>query len=127
VQRELESFADSLDALHQTLVVTEGGWISGKEELRERLGALYGAVTAYEGRPSESQLQRMRQLGAELEAAQARFETQSGDLAARNRSLEKNGLEPLQRLSREAWEARQEGAAGSAAAAAMGLGALLAL
>jgi photosystem II stability/assembly factor-like uncharacterized protein len=72
-QRELESFADSLDALHQTLVVTEGGWISGKEELRERLGALYGAVTAYEGRPSESQLQRMRQLGAELEAAQARL------------------------------------------------------
>lgn len=126
-QRELESFADSLDALHRTLVVTEGGWISGKEELRERLGALYGAVTAYEGRPSASQLQRMRQLGAELEAAQARFETQSGDLAARNRSLEKNGLEPLQRLSREAWEARQEGAAGSAAAAAMGLGVLLAL
>jgi hypothetical protein len=53
---ELEAFADSLETLHQKLVVTEGGWISGKEELRERLGGLYGAVVGYEGRPSESQM-----------------------------------------------------------------------
>jgi len=30
----LESFAESLDTLHKTLVVTEGGWISCQEELR---------------------------------------------------------------------------------------------
>ena len=124
---ELEAFADSLDTLHQKLVVTEGGWISGKEELRERLGGLYGAVVGYEGRPSESQMQRMQQLGSELEAARTSFEKQSGSLTALNRSLEKKGLEPLQRLSRETWEARQEGAAGSAAAAVTGLRTLLAL
>ncbi len=124
---EIEAFADSLETLHKRLVVTEGGWISGKEELRERLGGLYGAVIGYEGRPSESQLQRMRQLGAELESARTSFEKQSGSLTELNRSLEKRGLEPMQRLSREAWEARQEGAAGSAAAAVMGLRTLLAL
>lgn len=124
---ELEAFADSLDTLHQKLVVTEGGWISGKEELRERLGGLYGAVVGYEGRPSESQMQRMQQLGSELEAARTSFEKQSGSLTALNRSLEKKGLEPLQRLSRETWEKRQEGAAGSAAAAVTGLRTLLAL
>jgi hypothetical protein len=69
----------------------------------------------------------MQQLGSELEAARTSFEKQTGSLTALNRSLEKKGLEPLQRLSRETWEKRQEGAAGSAAAAVTGLRTLLAL
>ena len=70
--RLVQSYASSLDELHGTLVVAdEGGWISGKEQLRERLGNLYGAVTSYEGRPSASQLQRKEQLQAELAAARA--------------------------------------------------------
>jgi len=36
--------------------VTEGGWISGQEKLRERLGTLYGDVSGYDGRPTDSQL-----------------------------------------------------------------------
>ena len=56
----LEAFADSLDTLHQTLVVAEGGgWIAGKEELREHLGGLFGDISNYDGRPSDSQLERM--------------------------------------------------------------------
>jgi photosystem II stability/assembly factor-like uncharacterized protein len=128
-RRELEAFADSLDGLHETLVVTEGGWISGREELRERLGALYGAVTAYEGRPSESQLQRMAQLAAELQAAAGSFDSKAEAVAGLNRSLARRELEPLAPLSREAWRARQQGAgsAGAAAATVLGLAAALGL
>ena len=67
----LEGFADSLDSLHKTLVVTEGGWISGQEELRERLGTLYGDVSFYDGRPTDSQIERMGRLQTELEGKQA--------------------------------------------------------
>jgi photosystem II stability/assembly factor-like uncharacterized protein len=125
-RRELEAFAASLDGLHETLVVTEGGWISGREELRERLGALYGAVTAYEGRPSESQLQRMAQLATELQAAAGGFDSMLETAEGLNRSLARRELAPLAPLSREAWQARQQGRAGSAAsatAAAFGLAA----
>lgn len=127
-RRELEAFAGSLDGLHETLVVTEGGWISGREELRERLGALYGAVTGYEGRPSESQLERLVQLADELQSAAGSFDSMVGSADRLNRILSGRGLAPLAPLSREAWQARQQrrgGPAGAAAAAAVGLAAVL--
>ena len=38
-----------LEELYSTLVATrEGGWLSGEEQLRERLAFLYGAINSYE-------------------------------------------------------------------------------
>ena len=115
----LEDFADSLDALHQSLVVTEGGWISGREELRERLGTLYGDISFYDGRPTDSQLERMATLQAELDAKNSEFEAIAKKVDSVNRILAKHDLQPLTLLTREEWEARQEGAGGSASMAAM--------
>jgi photosystem II stability/assembly factor-like uncharacterized protein len=116
----LESFAESLDTLHKTLVVAEeGGWIAGKEELRERIGTLYGDVSGYDGRPSGSQIERLERLQDELEAKQAEFEAEAGKIDSLNRILAKRDLEPLTRLTLEEWEARQEGAGGSASTAGM--------
>jgi photosystem II stability/assembly factor-like uncharacterized protein len=109
----LEGFADSLDALHETLVVTEGGWISGREELRERIGNLYGDVSGYDGRPSGSQLERLARLQGEFEAKRAEFETEAKNIDRLNRIVAKRDLEPLTRLTHEEWQARQEGAGGS--------------
>ncbi len=127
-RRQVEELVDSLEKLHGTLVVAEdGGWISGKEQLRERLGSLYGAVTSYEGRPSQSQLQRMQQLQAELAAADSRFQELTGRLTDINRALEKQGLDPLEVLTQEHWLQRQEGRGGSPAAALEALTALRSL
>jgi photosystem II stability/assembly factor-like uncharacterized protein len=115
----LESFADSLEALHETLVVTEGDWISGKEELRERLGTLYGDVSSYDGRPTDSQLERLARLQAELEARQAEFEAEVNNIDRMNRVLTRRDLEPLKRLTHEEWQARQDGMGGSAARAGL--------
>jgi len=66
--------ADKLDAMHKTLVATsEGGWLSGEEQLRERLGMLYGSVNAYDGRPTDSQLAEMENLSKELDRRAAAF------------------------------------------------------
>ncbi|MGZ8792866.1 MAG: WD40/YVTN/BNR-like repeat-containing protein, partial [Thermoanaerobaculia bacterium] len=56
-----------LDELYKSLTSTrEGGWLSGEEQLRERLGMLYGAINIYDGRPTESQLAEIDVLAEEL-------------------------------------------------------------
>jgi photosystem II stability/assembly factor-like uncharacterized protein len=108
----LEALADDLDALHGTLVVAgEGGLMSGREELRERLGGLFGEIVSYDGRPSDSQIERLEGLTAELAAKQAEFDADAAEIDGLNRTLAKRDLAPLVPLTREAWEERQEGAA----------------
>jgi len=114
----VDAFADNLDALHKTVVaIDDGGRLSGKEELRERLGALYGDVSGYDGRPSESQLQRMAQLQTKLEAKTREFEAAADGIDDLNKILGKRDLEPLHRLTLEEWQVRQGGAGGSGALA----------
>ncbi len=114
----LEAYADRLDELHGTLVVAgDGGWISGQEELRERLGTLFGEIVSYDGRPSESQIQRASDLGAELEGKQAEFGALTDQLDGLNRRLERRDVEPLAVLTHDEWQARQDGQAGSATVA----------
>jgi hypothetical protein len=115
----MDSYAKTLDALHQTLVVTEGGWISGREELRERLGTLYGDISFYDGRPTDSQLERMKRLQAELEDKKAEFEAEAQAIDRMNKMLARRDLEPVKLLTREEWEKQQEGAGGSASMAGL--------
>ncbi len=110
----LNAFAEDLEALHVQLVVTEGGWISGREELRERLGNLFGDINNFDGRPSDSQIERLERLEDELGERAADFERMTSDLEVLNRMLEKRDLEPLAVMTQEAWDRRQEGSAGNA-------------
>ena len=49
----------SVDDLRKKIVATkEGGMITGEERLREYLTDLYGNVVGYEGRPSQTQVER---------------------------------------------------------------------
>jgi photosystem II stability/assembly factor-like uncharacterized protein len=114
----MEAFADDLDSLHGTLVVAgEGGLMSGKEQLRERLGGLFGEIVSYDGRPSASQIERLAGLTAELEDKRDDFAAETTELDDLNRMLERRDLDPLVLLTREAWEMRQEGNEGSGAMA----------
>jgi photosystem II stability/assembly factor-like uncharacterized protein len=105
---QLEKLAVDLDALHQTLVAThEGGWLSGEEELREKLGKLYGGVNGYEGRPSRSQLDQVEVLQARLSQASTRFDVIARNaLAEANRALEREKAKPIKVPSRQEWDKR---------------------
>ena len=74
LRRRVQALADDLEAQRKALVASQRGeGISGEEKLREELGLLYGNVNGYEGRPTQSQLDRMGVLGKELAAATSKF------------------------------------------------------
>ncbi|MEM8982987.1 MAG: glycosyl hydrolase, partial [Pseudomonadota bacterium] len=108
---DLDAYASALEALRTSLSVTDGGMITGKEKLRERLGTLYGNVTSYDGRPSATQFDRRDSLGEELKAGLTASEPLLGEqLAAINERLATAGLDSLVSLSRDAWN-EEEGVA----------------
>ncbi|HKD14123.1 MAG TPA: glycosyl hydrolase [Candidatus Angelobacter sp.] len=106
---ELQRFADTMENLRSRLVaVKEGGAITGEEKLRERLGDLYSSVNEYDGRPTQSQLDSMQTLSAQLNQAEADFQkTISVELPVINPVLEQKKLDTIKPLTREDWEKKQ--------------------
>ncbi|HKH47556.1 MAG TPA: glycosyl hydrolase [Thermoanaerobaculia bacterium] len=103
---QIEKLATDLDRFHATLVATgEGGFLSGEEQLREKLGGLYGGVNGYDGRPTKSQLDQVKVLGGELDQAVARLEgIGKGELAAINKALTARKLDPVPLKTFEEWK-----------------------
>lgn len=127
-KERLEAFADDLDDFNGTLAMTEeGGIFAGKEELRERLGDLYGGVSFYDGKPTASQMKRLEILEGQFEDAKATFEEKAGQIEALNALLARRDAEPLNRMSREDWEAKNEGGGAAAFAAPQFMHGLLSL
>lgn len=67
LRSRLQTAASQVDDLRRKIVATkEGGAITGEERLREYLANLYGDVNGYEGRPSQTQVERSESLKREL-------------------------------------------------------------
>ena len=95
-RKRVSAFASKLDDQYKTLVATrEGGWMSGEEQLRERLGSVYGAVNSYDGRPTSSQMAEADAVAAELAKKQAWLDGVTKELADINRILAAHKLDPL--------------------------------
>src|SRR5262245_29270640 len=108
LRKRLEAFGKGLEEQRKAMVSTTRSEISGEEKLREELGNLFGAVASYEGRPTESQLNRMSVLGKQLDAAQAKFLAATAkDLVPLNSQLAAKKLEPIVPLSEDEWRKRQ--------------------
>ncbi|MGB6367861.1 MAG: hypothetical protein WBG93_13640, partial [Thermoanaerobaculia bacterium] len=104
------------------------GVFSGDEKLREKMANVYGAVTGYDGRPTQSQLDRTVVLEGQLEAAEGLFEklTTSDTVTSLSDQLRGRDLAPLVVMSREVWEQKQEeGGAGSTTLSAKSLARLM--
>lgn len=94
--RKLTAFADALEKQRGELVATREGRFTGEEQLRERLGQLYGAVNGYDGRPTGSQLAYQAVLTAQLDQSEKGFEAFAAkELPALNSTLGKQNLEPI--------------------------------
>ena len=102
----LRGYADRLDAYLAEIAVTEEeGTRSGAERLREEIGALYGAVSGFDGRPTGSQLEEIDALETRLEEAEGRHaELLDQDLRGLNRRLADRGLPELEYPTRSEWE-----------------------
>jgi len=108
--KTLNNFADKLDQLNQTLVATKtGAGITGEQQLREKVVGLYASVSSYNGKPTESQLDRMNVLEKEIDKKNAEFEAIIGkELKSINKKLEGKKLEPIKIMTKEEWDKKQE-------------------
>jgi hypothetical protein len=109
VAKDLEAFADKLDALHKTLVATKEGAITGEEQLRERIVELYGWVSQYGGRPTQSLLDRIPVVEKEITDASAQLDTMvAKDLAGLNAKLAGKKLDTIKVMTKEEYDKKQE-------------------
>jgi photosystem II stability/assembly factor-like uncharacterized protein len=108
--KRLQAASAAVDELRKKIVATkEGGMITGEERLREFLAGLYGDVNFYEGRPSQTQVERTDALTRELADVVKDFEAWlARELAGINSELAKKQLEPIKPLTREEWEKQDQ-------------------
>ena len=64
---------------------------------------LYGNVNGYNGRPTQSQLNRMAALSKDLDAAWAKFNGTSKEMGLLNAEFTKRKLESIKPMTEEAW------------------------
>ena len=115
----LRQLSTDLDTLRSKIVATkEGGAITGEERIREHLGALYGDVNTYEGRPTDYQVARAESLEHELEDVISDFRKLTDkELPAINASLKKKKLEAISVLTEADWEKQHEESSAKSAGA----------
>ena len=107
VGRRLRAASAAVDALRKRIVATkEGGMITGEERLRENLTDLYGNIVFYDGKPSQTQVERADALARELADVVREFDAwATRDLAGINAALAQKRIEPIPMLTRQQWEA----------------------
>lgn len=66
LQKELTSLGNKLDGIRKNLVATRPGSHTGEVQMREKISNLYGAVSRYQGHPTQSQIDRLHLLEKEL-------------------------------------------------------------
>jgi photosystem II stability/assembly factor-like uncharacterized protein len=118
----LQQLAEESDKLRSKIVATkEGGMITGEERLRELLGALYGDVTGWEGRPTDYEVKRTDALARELEDVATDFrKLVDKDLPGINPGLKKKKLETIQVPSEDQWKNQHQGQSASGTTATRG-------
>jgi hypothetical protein len=104
----LRTASATVDELRKKIVATkEGGMITGEERLRENLTDLYGNVVFYDGRPSQTQVERTEALARELADVVKNFDGWTAkELGGLNADLARQRLDPIQVLTRAQWEAK---------------------
>jgi photosystem II stability/assembly factor-like uncharacterized protein len=104
--KQLRNASEQVDAFRRKIVATkEGGAITGEERLREYLADLYGSVVGYEGRPSQTQLERADVLARELAEVVNAFDAWvAKELPAVNLAIANGQLEPVKTLTRDEWQ-----------------------
>ncbi|HEV2946449.1 MAG TPA: hypothetical protein VGX70_03670 [Gemmataceae bacterium] len=106
--KRLRTAGAEIDGFRKKIVATkEGGMITGEERLREFLAELYGNVVGYEGRPSQTQVERTQTIERELADVVKDFETWiAKELPGVNSAITQKQLAPVTPPTREDWEKR---------------------
>lgn len=104
--KSLRAASAQADEFRKKIVATkEGGMITGEERLREYLADLYGNLVSYDGRPSQTQVERADALARELADVVKGFNAWTAkELIGVNSAISEKQLQPVKPLTREDWE-----------------------
>lgn len=110
VEIDMKKLVSKLEELRKTLVMTkEGTGIISDDKLRENMSWIYGQVGSYNGVPTQSQLDRVEGLNAELQDAKSKADDIfNSDLKKINISLEKDGKQKIILLPREEFDKKDK-------------------
>ncbi len=91
--KKLMALSKEMDDIRKEIMATKVGRITGEKRLREHLGEIYGGVMGYDGKPTQSQIDGLK----ELKIQQQDFEKQvqeiiTNQLPEFNKKLEKAGV-----------------------------------
>jgi hypothetical protein len=104
----LIEFSTRLDSLYHTRVATSEGFLAREEQLRERVIDLYNSVSGYGGRPSASQLARLKTLELNIGEARRQYDTMvRANLEKLNADLESHGQERIHLMTRDEFDKKQ--------------------
>ncbi len=110
LRKRLETLDTQLTSLEKTLVPTgaEGALpqITGEVRLREEIGEVYGEVSRYGGKPTQSQMDRAVVLEQKVESAGKSFTDLSANVDGINDALKAEKLNPIKKLTKEEFDKR---------------------
>lgn len=96
LNKKLSALSDEMAALRLKIVATREGRITGEERLRERIGNIYGGLLGYQGRPTKSQIDGLKELEGQMNTYQEQVDNAvKNTLPALNGKLKKNNLKPF--------------------------------
>lgn len=108
LQTSLQQLNDNLENLRKEMVATkESTGITGEERLRERIGKVYFMVEQYDGRPTDSQMERIGSLKTEMSQTAATAKTHFDILPKINAQLNKAKLAPLTVLDKAQFDKKK--------------------
>lgn len=109
LKENLESISKLMEDLHQNLVSTDPNQFGSDEKLREKIAEIYGGVSRFQGRPTQSQIDGLEALKVEVSKEKAKADQAFGQrVASINTSLKREGLEEIKLLTKKEYDAQQQ-------------------
>ncbi|HET6266292.1 MAG TPA: glycosyl hydrolase [Acidobacteriota bacterium] len=103
--KNLDAFSTKMDNFRKTLVASKEGFITGEEQLRERVVDLYTMISLCAQKPTQSQLDRLKVLEQQIQKAEADYDAIiKKDLDGINSQLKAKKLDPIKLPTREEYD-----------------------
>lgn len=112
--KQLTDLADKMEGMRKELVATKEGSITGEVRLREKLGEIYGAISNYTGKPTQSEITQLTSITKEIKAVQQTVDqVMTTELVAVNKALETAELTPIKVISKVDYDKEMGGGGAS--------------
>jgi photosystem II stability/assembly factor-like uncharacterized protein len=101
--KKLTSISNKMELHHKELAATTvTSAITGEEKLREKIGNIYSAVLGYQGKPTQSQIDRLSNLTSEYNSQKQWMDSfKEKDIPVLNKQLEKEEIPAFEFISKE--------------------------